>query len=66
VHEVYSKPGEARWFAPVKHRVENVGDTPYNAVYIGMKGKPLSAHAADGGDQETARIVAKYVSSAGR
>jgi quercetin dioxygenase-like cupin family protein len=39
VTEVFAKPGEARWFAPFKHRVENVGDTAYNAVYIGIKGK---------------------------
>jgi quercetin dioxygenase-like cupin family protein len=35
--EVFAKPGEARWFAPFKHRVENVGDTAYNAVYVGVK-----------------------------
>ena len=38
VTEVYAKAGEARWFAPFKHTVENVGDTAYNAVYVGMKG----------------------------
>jgi beta-alanine degradation protein BauB len=38
VTEVFAKPGEARWFAPFKHTVENVGDTAYNAVYVGMKG----------------------------
>jgi quercetin dioxygenase-like cupin family protein len=37
--EVFAKPGEARWFAPFKHTVENVGDTAYNAVYVGMKAK---------------------------
>jgi len=36
---VYSKAGEARWFPPFKHKVENVGDEPYNAVYVGIKGK---------------------------
>jgi quercetin dioxygenase-like cupin family protein len=36
-HEVFSKAGEARWFPPFKHRVENLGDTTYNAVYIGLK-----------------------------
>lgn len=36
--EVFAKPGESRWFAPFKHQVENLGDTPYNAVYIGIKG----------------------------
>lgn len=38
VTEVFAKPGEARWFAPFKHTVENVGETPYNAVYVGIKG----------------------------
>jgi beta-alanine degradation protein BauB len=38
VREIYSHPGEARWYPPFKHRVENVGDTPYRALYIGVKG----------------------------
>jgi len=38
VTEVFAKPGEARWFAPFKHTVENVGDTAYNAVYVGILG----------------------------
>jgi hypothetical protein len=41
VTEVYSKSGEARWFPPFKHKVENVGDEPYNAVYVGLKGKGM-------------------------
>lgn len=44
--DVYSKAGEARWFAPFKHRVENVGDTPYNAVYVGMKKMGSAKEAA--------------------
>ncbi len=44
--ELYSEPGEARWFPPVKHRVENLGDTPYNAVYIVIKN-----HAVAGKEQ---------------
>jgi quercetin dioxygenase-like cupin family protein len=36
--EVFSKPGEARWFPPFKHKVENLGDTTYSAVYVGIKG----------------------------
>jgi quercetin dioxygenase-like cupin family protein len=39
VTEVFAKPGEARWFNPFKHTVENVGDTSYNAVYVGIKNK---------------------------
>lgn len=44
VTEVFSKAGEARWFPPFKHKVENLGDEPYNAVYVGIKGK-LAASA---------------------
>lgn len=39
VQEVYAKAGESRWFPPVKHKVENLGDETYNAVYIAIKGK---------------------------
>jgi quercetin dioxygenase-like cupin family protein len=35
--EVFARPGESRWFPPLKHKVENLGDTAYNAVYIGIK-----------------------------
>ncbi len=35
--EVYAKPGEARWFPPFRHRVENLGESAYNAVYVGIK-----------------------------
>jgi quercetin dioxygenase-like cupin family protein len=45
VTEVYSKAGEARWFPPFKHKVENVGDEPYNAVYVGLKSR-MNAGAA--------------------
>lgn len=37
VQEVSSKHGEARWFPPFKHRVENLGDTAYDGVYVGVK-----------------------------
>jgi len=37
VRETHSMAGEARWFPPFKHSVENLGDTPYNAVYVGIK-----------------------------
>jgi quercetin dioxygenase-like cupin family protein len=66
VREVYSKPGEARWYPPFKHRVENLGDTSYEAVYIGIKGKLCAASngAADPAtamDEETKKIVAAYL-----
>jgi beta-alanine degradation protein BauB len=44
--EVYAKPGDPRWFPPFKHRVENLGDTTYNAVYIGIKNKRLAEQAS--------------------
>ena len=69
VQEVYSKPGEARWFPPFKHRVENLGDTPYNAVYIGVKGKPgLASFDGTMGNEDRAelqRVVAEAVSHTG-
>ena len=40
--EVFAKPGESRWFPPFKHKVENLGATAYNAVYIGIKNKHLN------------------------
>jgi quercetin dioxygenase-like cupin family protein len=36
--EISAKPGEARWFPPLKHRVENLGDAAYDGVYIAIKG----------------------------
>jgi quercetin dioxygenase-like cupin family protein len=45
--EVYAKPGEARWFAPFKHKVENLGDSSYSAVYVGVK-RQVSATLKDG------------------
>ncbi|MGA9511281.1 MAG: hypothetical protein WBV55_21855 [Candidatus Sulfotelmatobacter sp.] len=62
VTEVYSKSGEARWFPPFKHKVENVGDEPYNAVYVGLKGKgmEMGANSKPGSlvsQEELARIM---------
>lgn len=47
--EVYAKPGEARWFPPLKHKVENLGNTAYNAVYIGIKNRTSAENAAPAG-----------------
>lgn len=57
-HEVFSKPGEARWFPPFKHRVENVGETTYNAVYIGVKGM-ANAHASNLSPAEQQQQIAQ-------
>jgi len=66
--EVFAKPGEARWYPPFKHRVENLGDTTYRAVYIGIKGK-VAASALEPGstvalNDETKNLVAAFLLSA--
>jgi beta-alanine degradation protein BauB len=43
VQEVYAKAGESRWFPAFRHRVENLGDSTYNAVYVGIKTKAVAA-----------------------
>jgi quercetin dioxygenase-like cupin family protein len=68
VREVFSKPGEARWYPPFKHKVENLGDTPYDAVYIGIKGKLATASNGSADptiaiDEETGKIVAALLAS---
>ena len=67
VREVYSKPGESRWYPPFKHKVENLGDTPYEAVYVGIKQKTTvvtAAHTTTTMDDETKSIVAAFVAAA--
>ncbi|MGB9073044.1 MAG: hypothetical protein WCC22_10280 [Terriglobales bacterium] len=67
IQEVFAKPGEARWFAPFKHRVENLGDTAYNAVYVGIKTKPARDEAnaiPPALDEETLKILARYLPTA--
>jgi len=68
VQEVFSKAGEARWFPPFRHKVENLGDTPYNAVYIGIKhmqtaSAPGPANQTPQFDAETTKIIAAYISA---
>jgi quercetin dioxygenase-like cupin family protein len=66
--EIYSKPGEARWYPPFHHRVENLGDTAYDAVYVGIKGMASASNAPknpmDAMDEETKKIVAQLMASA--
>ncbi len=69
VREVYSKAGEARWYPPFKHRVENLGETTYQGIYIEVKGK-LAANGSAGAttamDEESKKIVAEYLAAAGK
>ncbi|MBZ5656239.1 MAG: hypothetical protein LAO56_13285 [Acidobacteriia bacterium] len=68
VQEVFAKAGESRWFPAFKHKVENLGDTPYNAVYIGIKTKrsASNSHPVESPPQIDAQmeeILAKYIST---
>jgi len=64
--EVYAKPGESRWFPPFTHKVENLGDTAYNAVYIGIKAKRTAAKATPDTaqptiDAQTGKFLMAYI-----
>lgn len=63
--ELFFKPGEVRWYPPFKHRVENLGDTSYDAVYIGIKGQNSTTVSSAAGsighdDQEINSVIAVY------
>ena len=66
--EVFAKPGEARWYPPFKHRVENLGNTAYDAVYIGVKSNRAVMAGANEAttDEEARRILAACLSSVTR
>jgi quercetin dioxygenase-like cupin family protein len=71
VREVFSKAGEVRWYPAFKHRVENLGDTTYDAVYIGVKGKLATASNGSANpttvmDEETKKVVAAYLLASGK
>lgn len=64
--EVFAKPGESRWYPAFKHKVENLGDTAYNAVYIGIKTKAVAGSSDAKGDQtaldpQTQKILTEYL-----
>jgi len=66
VHEVFAKAGESRWFPAVKHKVENLGDETYNAVYIAIKGKTMTAGSVAKPDFSASQQVAKVLSDYAR
>jgi beta-alanine degradation protein BauB len=70
VQEVFAKPGEPRWFPPFKHKVENLGDTSYTAVYIGIKNKKLAEASMKAGstsmDEATTKLVAEALLAAAK
>lgn len=66
--EVFAKPGDPRWFPPFKHKVENLGDTTYNAVYIGIKrlANNGSLKGAPEMDDQTKKLVVEALLAAAR
>ena len=70
--EVYAKPGECRWFPAFKHTVENLGDTDYNARYIGLKSKARDTRdtrntpntAQPPMDAENGKLMQEYILAA--
>ncbi len=71
VTEVLAKPGEPRWFPPFKHKVENLGETSYTAVYIGIKNKRLNNEVSLKSDpsqwnEETKKLVAEALVAAAK
>jgi beta-alanine degradation protein BauB len=74
VRETRSMAGEARWFPPFKHSVENLGDTPYNAIYVGIKtehraslgGPARGKNASRALDPRTSALVARALMAASR
>ena len=69
--EVLANPGESRWFPPFKHRVENLGDTAYNAVYIGIKNRRTQDQSTLGPgtgelDEQSKKSVTEAILAAAR
>ena len=69
--EVFAKPGEPRWFPPFKHKVENLGETAYTAVYIGIKNKRLATEVSSNSgssemDEQTKKLVAEALLAAAK
>lgn len=67
VQDIRALHGEARWFPPFKHKVENLSDTAYDGIYIGVKGSGSAAASAQGTpvdmDDATKRIVLTFLNT---
>ena len=68
--DVHARLGESRWFPPFKHQVENLGDTAYNAVYIGIKRHSTEQASLDKTmskmDEATQKLVAEALLAAAK
>jgi hypothetical protein len=56
------------WVSSFKHKVENLSDRTYHAVYVGVKGKLAASNAEQGlataVDEEIKKIVVEYLPEA--
>jgi quercetin dioxygenase-like cupin family protein len=63
--EIRAIHGEARWFPPFKHRVENLSDTSYDGIYIAIKGRASAAVTSTGEmpamDAATERMIRPFL-----
>lgn len=59
--EVLSRAGEARWFPPFRHRVENVGDNSYEGIYIGVKNPPGCGSSKAELEQQSRQVLAEVL-----
>lgn len=67
VREVRSLPGEARWFPPFQHSVENLENVSTNSVYVGIKHYHADSAYKDGApvmDSKTRALVAQTLAMA--
>ena len=65
--EVRSLPGEARWFPPFRHSVENLEDASSNSVYVGIKHYHADSAHKEGApvtDSKTRALVAQALALA--
>jgi quercetin dioxygenase-like cupin family protein len=58
--EVFAKAGEARWFPPFRHMVENLGDKAYDGVYIGIKAKPAVSATVEGEKNQSRELASVF------
>lgn len=68
--EVRAIHGEARWFPAVHHTVQNLSDTSYDGVYIGVKSKTATAGGPvqappTTGDAATDKLLLSVMHAAG-
>jgi quercetin dioxygenase-like cupin family protein len=65
VQDIRALRGEARWFPSFKHKVENLSDTAYDGIYVGVKGSSSASAHVQGTpadiDDATKRILLTFL-----